>query len=157
MKIKLLIILIIFILGLVSVSADELFLQNETTEVLEDTFIDEGNPDLDNGNDGQLIIGENTGNDQQAFIKFSITQLPIGANITKAEFVRKFEEGENIEKRRKKARELLGVDEDCLDLELINKNYKLLAKKCHPDMGGGDIKKFKELNHAHKLLKRELE
>ncbi len=86
MKTKLLLILLIFIFSLASVNADELFLQNETTENLEDTFIDEANPDLDNGNDVNIIIGENGANEQQVFIKFSISQIPVGSTITKAEF-----------------------------------------------------------------------
>jgi len=75
--------------------------------------------------------------------------------ITMEEFIKHFSEDSDIEKKRKQARELLGVDEDCLDLELINKNYKELAKKHHPDMGG-DMEHFKKINNAHKMLHREL-
>ncbi len=85
MKKTILIPILIFILSLFSVNADEIFLQNETTENLEDTFIDEGSPDLDNGNDAGMLIGENTGNKQESFIKFSISQIPDGSSITKAE------------------------------------------------------------------------
>jgi len=42
-------------------------------------------------------------------------------------------------------------------LDLISKKYKDLAKKLHPDMETGDIDKFKAINRAHKMLKRELE
>jgi thioredoxin reductase (NADPH) len=41
------------------------------------------------------------------------------------------------------------------NIEVINKSYKLLAKQAHPDLGG-DLEKFKEINNAHKMLKREL-
>jgi hypothetical protein len=75
--------------------------------------------------------------------------------ITINDFVQHFSEDQDIEKKRKQARKILGVDEDCLDLELINKNYKELAKKHHPDMGG-EMEVFKRINNAHKTLKREL-
>lgn len=75
---------------------------------------------------------------------------------TKDEFVREFEEDSDVLEHRKEARKLIGVDQDCIDLELINKKYKDLARKLHPDMEGGDVHKFKELNKAHKLLKKEL-
>ena len=44
-----------------------------------------------------------------------------------------------------------------MDLDVISKKYKVLAKKLHPDMDGGDAQRFKEINVAHKVLKRELE
>ena len=75
---------------------------------------------------------------------------------TEDEFFRGFTEEEDVEKRRKDARELLGVSEDCMDMDLINSQYKRLAKECHPDMEGGSTDKFKALNTAHKILKREL-
>ena len=58
--------------------------------------------------------------------------------------------------KRKEARKLLGVDENCTDLDEINKKYKEPAKECHPDKGG-DTEKFQALNRTHKTLKRELE
>ena len=57
----------------------------------------------------------------------------------------------------KKAREVLGIDEDSIDLSQIDSKYKELAKKYHPDMPGGDANKFKQINHAHKILRRELQ
>jgi hypothetical protein len=77
--------------------------------------------------------------------------------ITADQYFAEFKEDEDIVEKRKQARELIGVPHDSFDLELINKKYKNLAKEHHPDKDGGDIDKFKELNHAHKLLKRELE
>lgn len=73
------------------------------------------------------------------------------------EFISDFTEKENVDEERKAARELLEVDADSLDLDRINNNYKRLAKNLHPDMPNGDTEKFKALNHAHKILKRELE
>lgn len=72
------------------------------------------------------------------------------------EFISEFSEDEDVEEKRKEARTLLGVSEDELDLDLITKNFKDLAKKTHPDMDGGDIDMFKKLNAAHKLLRKEL-
>jgi len=55
------------------------------------------------------------------------------------------------------AREFFEVSSDCKDLSEINKKYKQLSKTLHPDTDTGDEEKFKELNEAHKVLKRELE
>ncbi len=73
------------------------------------------------------------------------------------EFVARFKEIENVKKLRKKAREFFSLSEDCKDLSEINKRYKQLSKKLHPDTDSGDEEKFKELNEMHKVLKRELE
>ncbi len=89
-------------------------------------------------------------------IEFYVNAL-LNEEITVDELRHKFSEKDDIEKQRKKARELFGVDENCLDLEEINRSYKVLAKKYHPDMPEGDVDKFKKINEAHKLLKRELE
>ena len=75
---------------------------------------------------------------------------------TKEQFIEDYKEEVDIKKRRKQARHILGVDEDSLNLEEINKKYKLLAKDHHPDRDGGSTEKFKEINNAHKLLKKEL-
>ncbi|MBI1968917.1 J domain-containing protein [Candidatus Woesearchaeota archaeon] len=56
---------------------------------------------------------------------------------------------------RKEAREILGIAPDVLDMNEIDKKYKELAKKYHPDMPGGDAEMFKKINNAHKILKRE--
>ncbi|MFH0752054.1 MAG: J domain-containing protein [archaeon] len=84
------------------------------------------------------------------------TQALLNNKKTKEEFIREFTEDTDIEEKRKEARELLGIDENCTDLEEINKKYKELAKECHPDKGG-NTEKFQILNRAHKMLKRELE
>src|SRR3989338_6501325 len=73
------------------------------------------------------------------------------------EFVYAFSEDKDVSEQRLKARELLGVDANSKDLDEINKKYKELAKKHHPDTPTGDLDRFKEVNQAHKVLKRELE
>lgn len=75
---------------------------------------------------------------------------------TLEEFISAFREDDDVVEQRKHARELLGLPVDCRDLDLINKTYKQLAKAAHPDMDGGSHDRFKELNRAHKILKREL-
>jgi len=87
-------------------------------------------------------------------IEFEVKSLLEG-RISSEEFVQHFAEDRDIEKQRKEARSLLEVPKDCNDLELINKHYKLLAKKHHPD-AGGNMNLFKRINEAHKMLKREL-
>ena len=72
------------------------------------------------------------------------------------EFLLDFTEKDDVEKMRKEARETLGV-EDVKDIKLIDKKYKELAKKYHPDMPDGDLDMFKKINNAHKILKRELQ
>ncbi len=73
------------------------------------------------------------------------------------QFILDFMEEHDVEEERKEAREFLGVDPDSFDMDLISKKYKLLAKDAHPDMPNGDTERFKALNRAHKILKRELE
>jgi nitrogenase subunit NifH len=87
-------------------------------------------------------------------IEMEIKSL-LNKEMTSEEFVEHFREEKDIEKMRKEAREILGVDEDCMDIELINQKYKQLAKEHHPD-AGGEMEEFKKINHAHKMLKREL-
>lgn len=76
--------------------------------------------------------------------------------ITVDDFVSKFAEERDVAEARKHAREILGVDAAEKDMDAINKAYKELAKEHHPDKQGGDTEKFKQINNAHKLLKREL-
>ncbi len=72
------------------------------------------------------------------------------------DFVREFTEDEDVVAQRAEARKTLCVKPDEMDIEVINKNYKLLAKKYHPDMPDGDHECFQRINMAHKLLKKEL-
>ncbi|NQV91544.1 J domain-containing protein [Candidatus Woesearchaeota archaeon] len=81
----------------------------------------------------------------------------VNKEISLDDFTRKFSEEDDIEKQRKEARKLLGVSEDCLDMDEISRKYKVLAKQFHPDMPEGNLETFKKINNAHKMLKRELE
>lgn len=75
---------------------------------------------------------------------------------TLQEFYAEFEEDDDVEEKRVLAREFLGVEEESNDIEAINKKYKKMAKELHPDTPTGNTEKFKKLNNAHKILKREL-
>lgn len=88
-------------------------------------------------------------------IELEVTAL-LDERKTVNEFIAVFSEDDDVESKRKKAREVLRVSEDSLDWDEIDKKYKLLAKEHHPDKGGS-ADKFKEINNAHKILKRELE
>jgi len=72
------------------------------------------------------------------------------------DFIHEFSEEEDVEEERKKARKLLGLSADETDIAVINKAYKELAKHNHPDKETGNTEKFKEINKAHKTLKKEL-
>jgi hypothetical protein len=88
-------------------------------------------------------------------IEFEVKEILAGEK-TIEQFIFDFSESDEIEQERKDARKLLGVAEDSLDFELMSRKYKELAKDAHPDMPNGDTEKFKQLNRAHKILKREL-
>ncbi|HLD33302.1 MAG TPA: DnaJ domain-containing protein [Candidatus Nanoarchaeia archaeon] len=89
-------------------------------------------------------------------IEFEVSAL-LNKQKTVDEFIHEFSEDTDIAKQRKEARELLGVDANSTDMALIDKKYKELAKELHPDKPNGDTEKFKAVNRAHKILKRELE
>jgi len=72
------------------------------------------------------------------------------------EFRAEFTEDEEVEESRKKARETLGVSHDVTDMDHIDKKFKDLARKHHPDMPEGNVEFFKKINEAHKTLRREL-
>ena len=72
------------------------------------------------------------------------------------QFAEYFQEEEDLGDLQKEARIILGVPEDCKDLSVINSAYKKLAVKYHPDRPEGDEDKFKAINNAHKVLKKEL-
>ena len=97
---------------------------------------------------------------QNLYVVSKVIEAEVAALLsetkTAEEFVRDFMEDRDIEKQRKEARKVLGVPENGVDMELINKSYKEKAKQLHPDVNGGDAEKFKEINNAHKMLKREL-
>ena len=88
-------------------------------------------------------------------IEIEVTEL-LEERMTIEEFINEFSEDTDIIKKRKEARVVLGLDRNVNDLKLIDKAYKDLAKKHHPDTENGDTEKFQEINHAHKILKKEL-
>ena len=88
-------------------------------------------------------------------LKLEVARL-LSKEISVEEFVREFSEDDDLEDQRLEARKLLGVASDETNFEVINKNYKALAKKCHPDMPDGDHHLFQKINAAHKLLRKEL-
>ena len=96
---------------------------------------------------------------ENLYVVSKVIELELNAlfkgEISQDDFVRNFTEEDDIELKRKEARELLGVEENSKDWELIHNKYKILAKEHHPDLGG-NLEKFKAINNAHKMLKREL-
>jgi hypothetical protein len=78
-------------------------------------------------------------------------------DMTLDEFHREFADDDKGDEKAKEARKILGVDEDEADFDLISKQYKVLARKFHPDMSGGDQETFQKINAAHKLIRKELE
>ncbi len=88
-------------------------------------------------------------------IELEVADLLAGKK-TFEEFLSNFTEEEDVEKMRKEARETLGIEPNVLDMDIIDKKYKDLAKKHHPDKDEGNIEIFKKINNAHKILKREL-
>ncbi len=94
------------------------------------------------------------------YIVFKVIDLEITAlleeRITLEEFINEFSEDIDVAKNRKDARAVLGLDHEVNDVTVIDKAYKDLAKKHHPDIDNGDTEKFKKINNAHKILKREL-
>lgn len=97
---------------------------------------------------------------ENLYIVFKVIELEVNALLsgqkTMEEFISSFSEENSVEEERKQARITLGVEADVVDMDIINAKYKELAKKNHPDMSGGNTEKFKAINRAHKILKREL-
>jgi len=97
---------------------------------------------------------------ENLYVVQKLLELEINALIdgekTVEDFVLEFREEHDVADRRKDAREALGLEHDVIDIDVVDKAYKALAKEHHPDKEGGDVLKFKEINHAHKILKREL-
>jgi hypothetical protein len=91
----------------------------------------------------------------QKLLEVEIADL-IDGEKTVEDFVAEFREEHDVADRRKDAREVLGLEHNEIDINVVDKAYKNLAKEHHPDKEGGDVVKFKEINHAHKVLKREL-
>jgi hypothetical protein len=97
---------------------------------------------------------------ENIYVVFKVIEAEVNALLSEEktfdQFIDDFSEDKDVEEKRIEARKLLGVEEDCNDLGLIGQGYKKMAKKCHPDVSGGSTEKFKEVNNAHKTLKREL-
>ena len=95
------------------------------------------------------------------YVVFKVLELEVTALLNEErtinEFISEFSEDKDIKKQREEARDILGVSRDTVNMALIDKNYKELAKQHHPDMPNGNVDKFKAINRAHKILKRELE
>ena len=95
------------------------------------------------------------------YVVLKIIEHEVGAllNDEKSvnDFISEFSEDIDIKAQRKEARDTLGVSQDTTDLNIIDKQYKALAKEYHPDMPNGDNVKFKAINRAHKILRRELQ
>jgi len=97
---------------------------------------------------------------ENLYMVFKIIELKVKAlleeTLAPADFLAEFGEDQNVLIERKRARALLGLSEDIEDFKVIDQAYKNLARKHHPDTASGDAELFKEINSAHKLLKREL-
>ena len=94
------------------------------------------------------------------YVVFKVIEVEVGMIISKKntpeEFILHFKEDKNVESRQRNAREFFDLEHDETDFEVINKKYKDMAKILHPDTPTGDTERFKQLNDAHKILKREL-
>ena len=84
-----------------------------------------------------------------------VVQDVLDGRKTIEDFSAEFTEEKEVEDERKQAREYFGLQEG-FTMADVDKAYKLLARDLHPDMPNGDAEKFKKLNWAHKILKREL-
>ncbi len=98
---------------------------------------------------------------ENLYVVFKVIEHEVEALLneqkTVQEFINEFSEDKDVTNQRREAREILGLDPESLDLELIDTKYKELAKEYHPDMPNGNTEKFKAINNAHKLLKKELQ
>lgn len=95
------------------------------------------------------------------YIVSKVIELEVNALLNEQkqvdDFISTFSEDNDVEEQRKNARTTLGLSTNIKDLDIINKRYKDLAREQHPDTPTGNLEKFKEINNAHKILKRELE
>lgn len=73
------------------------------------------------------------------------------------DFLIDFREDDDLIEKRKKAREVLGLEKNESNMAVIDIQYKKMARESHPDTQNGNTEKFKEINEAHKILKKELE
>ena len=98
---------------------------------------------------------------ENLYVVSKVIELEVDAVINKKksmeDFISAFSEDDDVEEQRKEARAVLGLPSNTKNLDLINKRYKTLARTHHPDTSTGDTEKFKVINRAHKMLRRELE
>jgi hypothetical protein len=91
------------------------------------------------------------------FIKIEVNEVLTGKKEF-SEFIQFFStdsKRKDIGKELKNAKVKLGLNEYENDIIIINKAYKKLAKTHHPDIGG-NLEEFKNINKAHKLIKKEM-
>ena len=97
---------------------------------------------------------------ENLYVVFKVINLEVTAllegRIALEDFINEFSEEIDVAKKRKEARVVLGLGHEVNDIKAIDKAYKGLAKKHHPDTEEGNTEKFKEINSAHKILRREL-
>jgi hypothetical protein len=97
---------------------------------------------------------------ENLYVVYRVIDLEIAAleegSRSIEEFMDEFREDSDVTAKREEARSALGLGHDENDLGIIDKAYKDLAKQHHPDAENGDTETFKAINHAHKILKREL-
>ena len=91
----------------------------------------------------------------QKVLEVKVAALVAGEE-TIEDFLASFSEEHDVALRRKEARETLGLDPGEKDVAVIDKAYNALAREHHPDQPSGDTERFKQINNAHKMLKREL-
>jgi hypothetical protein len=93
----------------------------------------------------------------QKVIEIEVNEVLIGKKEM-LEFFHTFSEdtkSKDISKELKIAKQELGLDENENDIDKINVEYKKLARKHHPDMGG-NLEEFQKINKAHKLIKKQM-
>jgi hypothetical protein len=148
---------IISILGKIGVVEDDIYLDLEPIAIkniqASVTWYDEGY---------RMYYSYQTANRyvDNLYVVYKVIELEVldllEEKKTFEQFLLDFVEKDDVEQMRKEARELLGIEPGELDMDIIDKKYKNLAKKYHPDVDGGDTEMFKKINNAHKILKREL-
>ena len=77
-------------------------------------------------------------------------QALLNNQITKQNLIDKYTQEKLEDDFRNKAIEILDLKKNNFDKETLNKNYKELAKKFHPDKEGGSVDEFKKINNQIK-------
>lgn len=90
-------------------------------------------------------------------IELEVNEVLLGKKEL-VQFLQSFSEDgkrKEIKKDLINAKKILGLDENEVDIEIIDKAYKKLARSHHPDLGGS-LEEFQQVNKAHKLIKKEM-